>query len=95
MLKYPAILDSLTRALVNLRFLDARPLEDNWFLDPGITRVTLLSGEEMVVRSVEREGDYWIHLDTPERRDWQFRVSEYHYGELNKTLEDMLQARDE
>ncbi len=106
-LKYPTIADSLARTLVNLRFDDVLPYDDATFEDAGLSRYRLDSGEEVEVRTVELEDEYWLHLMlsnlTPEselssyqeRSLWQYKISQYVFNEINKQLPDMLKAEEE
>ena len=43
------------------------------------------------VRTVQTDGDSWLHIDRGDLAAWQYQIGEYAYGEFNKSLEDMLQ----
>lgn len=85
-LRYDTVADSLARLFVNLRFEDVEPYQPAFFSTPGETSVTLASGESQTIWSERIAENYWVSLD----QQWQFRVSEYTYNQLNKTMQDML-----
>ena len=80
--------DSLTRLLINLRMTDVMPHDEAGFAEPGRAKVVTLAGDVHIVRSVSRDDGYWVHLDS--QPDWQFKVSEYNYNQLNKKLDELL-----
>ncbi len=94
-LRYAGISDSLARMFVNLRLEDVEPYQSGFFIDPSMTRVTLVDGTEIVVSTVQSADTFWVHIDQQGLSDWQFEISEFAYGELNKTLADMLQPIEE
>lgn len=89
-LKYESVVDGLGRTLVNLRLLDVMPFDTDMFKDPSILRVTTNTGEVISVASMAVDGKYFAHIDTQQRKQWQYEISEYNYAELNKTMEDLL-----
>lgn len=89
-LRFETVVDGLSRSLVNLRFTDVMPFDAALFEDPGVMKLSTLQDEVISVTSVEAEGRFLIHIDTPALSSWQYEVSDYHYGELNKTIEDLL-----
>ena len=91
-LRYETIGDTLSRLLVNVRFLDVEPYMDGLFIDPTVTRVTLESGDVIEVQTVQSGEDYWLHLSTKDA--WQYRINDFTYRDLNKTMDDMLQVPD-
>ncbi len=94
-LQYDGIADTLGRLLVNLRLLDVEPYQEGFFIDPTVTRVTLDNGETIEVQSVQSGEEYWVTTNTEANAGWQFRVSEFTYRELNKSLEDLLKPLEE
>ncbi|MBL6689959.1 MAG: DUF4340 domain-containing protein [Pseudomonadales bacterium] len=94
-LRYEGIADTLGRLLVNLRLLDVEPYQDGFFIDPTVTRLTLENGDVIEVQTVQSGEEYWLHLGLDGKRDWQYRISEFTYRDLNKTMEDMLQPPEE
>ena len=89
-LRYEGITDSLGRLLVNLRFLAVAPYRDDIFTDPRVSRVTLDDGEVIEWQTVQSGEDYWLHVSREPVSEWQYRVSQFTFRELNKTVEDML-----
>lgn len=89
-LRFETVVDGLSRSLVNLRFTDVMPFDAALFADPGVMKLSTLEDEVISVTSVEAEGRFLIHIGTPALLSWQYEVSDYHYGELNKTIEDLL-----
>ena len=87
-LRYDTVADSLARIFINLRFDDVEPYRADFFREPGETSVTTSSGESRTIRSEDIDGTYWAQLD----QDWQYKVSEFTYNELNKSMQDMLKA---
>ena len=87
-LRYDTVADSLARIFINLRFNDVKPYRADLFSEPGETSVTTSSGELRTIRSENIDGTYWVQLD----QDWQYKVSEFTYNELNKSMEDMLKT---
>ena len=94
-LKYGTVADGLTRLLVNLRFDDVRPYQSGSFENASTAVLMLQSGAELSVRTTRIDGKPWLHIDTRDLRDWQYQVSEYTFGEFNKTMEDMLKEETE
>lgn len=90
-LRYEGIADTLGRLLVNLRLLDVEPYQDGFFIDPTVTRLTLENGDLIELQTVQSGDEYWLHLGLDEKTAWQYRISEFTYRDLNKTMEDMLQ----
>lgn len=93
-LKYATVADSLTRLLVNVRMLDVEPYNPVIFDDPSNTRLVLLSGEIIIVRSVIVSDRFMMHIDRKNLADWQFEISENTYNEFNKSMESMLKATE-
>ena len=93
-LKYVTVADSLTRLLVNVRMLDVEPYNPVIFDDPSNTRLVLLSGETIIVRSVIVGDRFMMHIDRKNLADWQFEISENTYNEFNKSMESMLKATE-
>ena len=93
-LKYATVADSLTRLLVNVRMLDVEPYNPVIFDDPGNTRLVLLSGEIIIVRSIIVGDRFMMHIDRKNLADWQFEISENTYNELNQNMESMLKATE-
>lgn len=89
-LKYSTITDELARVLVNLRLLDVKPYAPEQFVGAHLTTVTLDDGSIIQVQTVVDEQTYWVQIDRPDLAAWQFSISEYAWGELNKSLEDLL-----
>ena len=87
-LRYDTVADSLARIFINLRFNDVKPYRADLFSEPGETSVTTSSGELRTIRSENIDGTYWVQLD----QDWQYKVSEFTYNELNKSMQDMLKT---
>jgi hypothetical protein len=93
-LKYATVADSLARLLVNVRMLNVEPYDPVIFDDPSNTRLVLLSGETIIVKSVIVDGRFMMHIDRKNLADWQFEISESSYNELNKDMESMLKASE-
>ena len=93
-LKYATVADSLTRLLVNVRMLDVEPYNPVIFDDPSNTRLVLLSGETIIVRSVIVGDRFMMHIDRKNLADWQFEISENTYNEFSKSMESMLKATE-
>ncbi len=91
-LKYATVADSLTRLLINLRMTDVMPHDETGFAEPGRAKVVTSAGDAYIVRSVSRDDGYWVHLDS--QPDWQFKVSEYSYNQLNKKLDELLKEEE-
>jgi len=94
-LRYESIGDSLGRLLVNVRLLDVEPYQDGFFIDPTVTRLTLENGEMIEVQTVQSGEEYWLHLNHDDKDAWQYRISQFSYRDLNKTMEDMLQTAED
>jgi hypothetical protein len=93
-LKYETVVDNLARLLVNLRMQDVRPFDPATFDAPSVTRLTLLSGESIEAKTVRLDEAYWLHLNREDNALWQYRISEYSFNELNKTINDLLEEDD-
>ncbi|MCS5582321.1 MAG: DUF4340 domain-containing protein [Pseudomonadales bacterium] len=93
-LKHATVADSLTRLLVNVRMLDVEPYNPVIFNDPSNTRLVLLTGETIIVRSIILGDRFMMHIDRKNLADWQFEISELTYSELNKNMESMLKAME-
>ena len=91
-LKYATVADSLTRLLINLRMTDVVPYDETLFTEAGTLTVATSGGDEYTVRSVSRDDGYWVHLDN--KPDWQFKVSEYNFNQLNKKLDELLKEEE-
>ncbi|MFT7219836.1 MAG: hypothetical protein ACI8Z1_001453 [Candidatus Azotimanducaceae bacterium] len=89
-LRFETVVDGLSRSLLNLRFTDVMPFDEALFANSGVMKLSTLEGEVISVTSVEVQGRFLVHIVTPTLSGWQFEVSDYHYGELNKTLENLL-----
>lgn len=106
-LKYPTIADGLARVLVNLRLQDVAPYDESLWREAGVARYLLEGGEAVKVRTVKKDDDFWLHLDTSQlgglsdlsaykdRSRWQYQVSQYVFNEFNKTMADMLKSEEE
>ena len=90
-LRYDTVVDSLARIFINLRFDDVQPYRSETFSQPTVTTVTTSSGESIIIRSQNIEETFWVHLE----EDWQYKVSEFTYNELNKSMQDMLKTEAE
>jgi hypothetical protein len=93
-LKHATVADSLTRLLVNVRMLDVESYNPVIFNDPSNTRLVLLTGETIIVRSIILGDRFMMHIDRKNLADWQFEISELTYSELNKNMESMLKAME-
>ena len=74
--------------------LDVEPYNPVIFDDPSNTRLVLLSGETIIVRSIILGDRFMMHIDRKNLADWQFEISELTYSELNKNMESMLKAME-
>jgi hypothetical protein len=105
-LKYPGIVDSLTRTLTNLRVTDVKPYSAaddaaDW-QDAGLAVYELDSEVIIQARTLTTQaGDKWLQLQASGEPSaysdlgrWQFKISDYVYNELNKTLADLLREPD-
>ena len=93
-LKYPTVVDSMARLLVNIRMLDLEPYNSITFTDSSSVRFGLGSEETIVVRSIAFGGEFMMHIDRSDLSDWQFKISELTFKELNKDVEAMLKPLD-
>ena len=93
-LKHATVADSLTRLLVNVRMLDVESYNPVIFNDPSNTRLVLLTGETIIVRSIILGDRFMMHIDRKNLADWQFEISELTYSELNKNMESVLKAME-
>lgn len=94
-LRYEGVADTLGRLLINLNFLDVEPYQDGFFIDPSILKVTLSDGSMLELKTVRSGAEFWLFLDQQETRQWQYRISQSVYDDLNKTMEDMLKPLEE
>ena len=100
-LQYASVADSLARLLANLRLLDVEPYREDLFTRPTVTTFKVQSNgegeetEEIRVLTIQSEGEYWLHLATPDLSPWQYRISQFTFDEMNKAVEDLLKPLDE
>ena len=90
-LRYDTVADSLARIFINLRFEDVEPYRPEFFNQPSLTTVTTSSGDSKTIMSETIGETFWVHLG----QDWQYRVNEFTYNELNKSMQDMLKLENE
>lgn len=93
-LKYEGVADSLARLLVNVRMTDVRPYEAEVFTDASMATITTTEGRVIEARTVEAGDEFWLHLESEGNEAWQYRVSEYNFNQLNKSLVDLVKSED-
>lgn len=94
-LRYPTIVDSLGRLLLDVRILDVVPHDPDLFAEANRLSGTLTDGEVVDVYTVQDGADYWLHTTYNGKGAWQHKISEFTYNELTKELGDLLKEKEE
>ena len=105
-LKYPGVADEVTRSLVNLRLQDVQPFDAlDW--EYAITaQFELGENRTLLLRGVEKDGEYWLAVTvgalltdadrlafglSDDFDRWAYRVGQYHYEQLARTMIDFVE----
>ena len=93
-LRYPTIVDTLARALVNVRLIDVVPAAQVDFSAASKAQFLLDDESEINLIVVETEGSYWLNLVDHEHSEWAFEVNSLVFENLTKQLEDLLKQAE-
>lgn len=94
-LRYPTVVDTLGRALVNVRMQDVVPATQVDFTVAKQAIFKLEDAPEIKLEVVQDDGKYWLRLIDHEKSDWAFEVHQIVFGNLTKRLEDFLKETEE
>jgi len=90
-LAYGSIADSALASLINLRLLDVRRADQISWQDSAQADFDLVSGASILVRCVEQNGKYWVHVNRDGISDhWGYAVDEYRFSQLTKEMSDYI-----
>jgi hypothetical protein len=89
-LSYPTIVETLARALVNVRLQDVIPVEQIDFNAASKATFSLDDDTEINVELVEADEKRWLRLIDHSSSKWAFEVSSLVFDNLTKGLEDLL-----
>jgi len=107
MLKYPGVADEITRSLVNLRLQDVQPYNALEWEGAITVQFELGDNRTLLIRGIEKQGGYWLAVTTGSifsdadrlvfglRDDidhWAYKVGQYHYAQLARTMDDFVEA---
>ena len=93
-LQYSTVVDSIGRALSNVRMEDVVPMEQVDFTASNQAVFSLDDETEIKIQIVEENGSYWLRLIDHEKSDWAFQVSQVVYKNLTKRLEDFIKQEE-
>ncbi len=94
-LRYSSVVDTLGRALSNVRMQDVLPAAEIDFSGAGYARFRLEDDLEIKIQLVERAGKYWIQLLDHAKSEWAYEVNRIAYENLTKRLGDLLKQESE
>ncbi len=94
-LRYPTIVDTLGRLLVNIRATGVAVYDPSLFESANVLTAALGESASVEVRTVSTGSGYWLHTNYEGRVAWQYRISEFTYNELTKTMDDLLKEKPE
>ncbi|MEO2173943.1 MAG: DUF4340 domain-containing protein [bacterium] len=93
-LRYPTIVNTLARALVNVRLIDLVPAGQVDFSSASKAQFSLDDESEINLVVVETQGSYWLNLLDHAHSEWAFEVDSLVFENLTKQPEDLLKQAD-
>ena len=94
-LKYPGIVDSLARALADVRMLEVRLATEVDFSKASDAVFNLEDDVKIRIRVIAEQDRYWLQLVDHEKSRWAFEISERVFENLTKGIGDLLKAEQE
>lgn len=89
-LRFATAPDSLSRLLANLRFESVTEAAGKPPTDASLASFLLQSGDMLNAQTWKAGDNHFLQFDREDLKPWVYEISEYTFGEFNKSLEDLL-----
>jgi hypothetical protein len=98
-LRYAGIADSVMNLLSGVKLEDVLPRQELDLEGAVAVSVTLTGGAELGLRLLERDGAFWLTVDSPRAEDadlksWAYKISRLNYDNMTKPKSSLLKAED-
>lgn len=96
-LKYDTVVNSVVTNIAGLKFDDLQQVTQSQWLDEqivGTLQFTLQTGETVQILLAKIGDDHWAQFSSEDLESywekWQYKLSSFSFGQINKTIDDFL-----